>query len=140
MNRNEVTALVRYLDTVYPNNRIKDIDVFAITWTDILKPYDRDQIMAAARMCVKTCKFFPSVSEIIDRIIPSEYEKKGIPEEPVNEKELNEKIDRAVESQKRHLQRSLSDSEYHDIRDEIITLDEMRRKYTRPFEFERSAK
>lgn len=134
MTKNETLQMILYLVKSYPNSSIKDISGTAEAWSDALKNYPADQVMESARNIARKQKFFPSLAELVQNIIPAQYDKLGIPEEEPDQEKLNEKIRKAVDARRHDLGRNLSDEEYREVRDEITKIDEIRRKNTRPFQ------
>lgn len=88
MNKAEVINLIDYLVQIYPNNKVTNVAKLANAWSDVFEPYNPEDVMEAARCISRSRAFFPAASEIIERIIPAQYEKLGIPEVRPTEDEL----------------------------------------------------
>ena len=134
MNKAQTIKIVTFLANSFPNKTFRDLPGVMDAYHEILKDYKEDEVMEAAIRCVRIMKYFPNVGELVQNIIPAQYDKLGIPEEEPDQEKLNEKIRKAVEARRHDLGRNLSDEEYRDVRDEITKIDEIRRKNTRPFQ------
>lgn len=132
MTIDEVYDLLIYLSEMYPNSRMKSLEKTANNWFDLLKDYKASDVMTSAKSHCRRCKFYPTISEIIDNIIPAAYEALGIPEEKEDPERVKARIDKMVDVERQRLGRNLSDDEYRQVRDDAIKIEQMKRRYTRP--------
>lgn len=71
MTREETRKLLQILYNSYPNNKIKSaaeaktmLDVWEMTFAE----YSADQVYKAARLHIKTSKFFPTPADIVGKV------------------------------------------------------------------------
>lgn len=132
MEREQTIQVLEYLAKAY-RSKIQDPVTTIDIWNDAFTNYTYEDVMPAVKLHIRRCPYFPKISEIVQNIVPAKYDKLGIPEEEQNPEELNEKIKAAVKAQKSDLERDLTTEEYFQTRSDVIKLDEIRRKNTRPF-------
>lgn len=70
MTKKEVAQLLAILKAAYPSTKAVDdpvatLEAYYMVWKD----YSIEDITNAARVHMETCKFFPSASEILDKIV-----------------------------------------------------------------------
>ena len=65
MTRKEVSEMLGYAMACYPTSQIKDPKKMLDVWTDLFQSVDATAGMKAMKDACKTCKFFPSVSEVM---------------------------------------------------------------------------
>lgn len=133
MTKTQVADLLNKLSAIYPKAKIEDPEAMLEAWAEILEPYSADDIKLSANRHARTNRFFPEVSELIQNIIPAHYDRLGIPEQQSDPEKIRNDIKRAVSVEKDRLGRELSDEEFIQIKNDVIKMDKLRRKYTRPF-------
>lgn len=134
MERIEVAKLLDYLSKAYPKFEIVDMEGTLDTWADLLEPYRDEDVLRAAKYHARHNRFFPAVSELVENIMPAAYEEKGIPEEPEDPEKIRTDTSRAIKAEESRLKRKLSEEECRKIKADVIKIDEIRRKNTRPFQ------
>ena len=68
MTREEVIRLLKILISNYPHTKIADASETASTWEMILGEYNAEDIYKAARLHMSTSPYFPSPSDLIEKI------------------------------------------------------------------------
>ena len=69
MNRNEIINLLEVISSAYPNTKIKDPKAIVSAWELTLGGFSAESVYKAARLHLETSKFFPTPSEIADKIV-----------------------------------------------------------------------
>lgn len=109
MTKSEVLQLMIFLQKFYrkvPEN----LDAMADGWAEVLEDYTYEELRASAKYHVRRSKFFPTLSELIDGIPTAIYAEYGIEEVRLSPAELA----RLTPEQRR--------------------IEELKAKYTRPFQ------
>lgn len=108
MSSTEVMEMMIYLQKFYKRGIDKPAET-AEAWADILEDYTKEEVMLSVKAHVRRSPYFPTVSEIIEGIIPAVYAALGM--EPVKLSE--ETLGKMTKDQRQ--------------------VEELRQKYTRPF-------
>lgn len=72
MTRNEIMDLLEILCNQYPYVKIDNAQAMADGWEMCLGGFSAESVYKAARLHMNTCKFFPTVSDINDKIVRAE--------------------------------------------------------------------
>ena len=65
MTRTEVAEMIEFAMVCYPHVQIKEMKKTLDVWTDLFQAVDATVGMKAMKDACKTCKFFPSASEVM---------------------------------------------------------------------------
>ena len=84
--REEMEAVMRYLNGAYPAANKRNIEAGLDTWMFELGKYPFEDILKAVRFHVNTSKYFPSPSEIISKMTRAKLVYQN--EKPESEKSL----------------------------------------------------
>ena len=72
MNKKEATQILAIVRTAYPNVKIENPAGMMQSWMWTLGNYSADSVLKAAKLHISTCKWFPTPSEILDKIVRAE--------------------------------------------------------------------
>lgn len=72
MNNKEAAQILAIIRSAYPNTKIDDAGAMVQAWVMGLGDYSASSVMKAARLHMATAKFFPSISEIREKIVRAE--------------------------------------------------------------------
>ena len=74
MTTEETAKLLKILSAAYPNsaNKITDPESMIMAWQMVLGEFSAEAVYKAARFHLQTNKFFPSPSDIRDKIVRAE--------------------------------------------------------------------
>ena len=72
MNKKDAARILAILRTAYPNTKIDNPEAMARAWEMCLVDYSAESVMKAARLHMSTSHFFPTPSEIINKIVRAE--------------------------------------------------------------------
>jgi len=69
MTQQEVKRLLRLFFDTYPNAKISNAEQMISTWYFVLKDYELDGVLNAARLHISESRFFPTPADITSRIM-----------------------------------------------------------------------
>lgn len=69
MTRQEIASLLEILVAQYPYVKVEDADSMVSAWEMCLGDFSAESVYKAARLHMDTCKFFPTISDIRDKIV-----------------------------------------------------------------------
>ena len=72
MTKKETAQILAIVRSVYPNTKIEDPSSMVEGWYLVLGEYPAETIMMAARLHMASSKYFPTPSEITDKIVRAE--------------------------------------------------------------------
>lgn len=72
MTKKETAQILAIIRSVYPNTKIEDPASMVEGWYLVLGEYPAETIMRAARLHMASSKYFPTPSEITDKIVRAE--------------------------------------------------------------------
>lgn len=72
MNKRETVQILAILKTAYPYFKPDNADALAEAWLLGLGDYSAVAVTRAARLHMETCKFFPTIADIRDKILRAE--------------------------------------------------------------------
>lgn len=127
MSSTEVMEMMIYLQKFYKRGIDKPIET-AEAWADILKDYTKDEIMLSVKAHVRRSPYFPTVSEIIEGIVPAVYASLGMEPVKLSEEVLGKmtKDQRKVEELKQKYTRQFREPEKVIItKDDVEVLNEL---------------
>ena len=68
MTRNEIAKLLNMMFTAYPHTKISDASMMLDAWEMAFGDEDATVIYKSARYHMRTCKFFPTIADIMNGI------------------------------------------------------------------------
>ena len=69
MERKEIVELLKIVSAAYPHTKIADPKVMVTNWEMTLGEFSAESVYKAARLHMETNKYFPSPSDIRDKIV-----------------------------------------------------------------------
>lgn len=78
MTRKEIADLLEIVIAQYPNTKVNDPAAMVNAWEMVLGDYSAESVYKAARLHMETCKFFPTIADIREKIVRAEMIYKSI--------------------------------------------------------------
>ena len=72
MTREETAKLLAMLFGAYPHVKVKDASATVASWELVLGHYSAESVYKAARLHISSSPYFPSPSDILDKIVRAE--------------------------------------------------------------------
>lgn len=72
MTRQEIASLLEILVNQYPYTKIDNAKAMTDAWEMCLGDYSAESVYKAARLHMETCKFFPTIADINEKIVRAE--------------------------------------------------------------------